>query len=107
MFNVNNLPGIALCSLQVFDLGSDGKGMAYVACLTQDKITQKASYSARLVYSINHDFPSLFRRKIKTTYAPSISRSYALSSIQNKLGILALRYCDLNWISTLYFHVLL
>lgn len=32
---------------QVFDLGADGKGMSYVASLTQDRITQRAASTAR------------------------------------------------------------
>jgi len=35
---------------QVFDLGADGKGMSYVASLTQDRITQRAASTARYEY---------------------------------------------------------
>ena len=37
---------------QVFDLGADGKGMSYVASLTQDRITQRAASTARYEYFI-------------------------------------------------------
>ena len=37
---------------QVFDLGADGKGMSYVASLTQDRITQRAASTARYKYFI-------------------------------------------------------
>lgn len=37
---------------QVFDLGADGKGMSYVASLTQDRITQSAASTARYKYFI-------------------------------------------------------
>ena len=37
---------------QVFDLGPDGKGMSYVASLTQDRITQRAASTARYQYFI-------------------------------------------------------
>ena len=37
---------------QVFDLGADGKGMSYVASLTQYRITQRAASTARYEYFI-------------------------------------------------------
>lgn len=36
-------------TIQVFDLGSDGKSTSYVASLTQDKITHKAASTARTI----------------------------------------------------------
>lgn len=66
-------------TIQVFDLGSDGKGMAYVACLTQDKITQKASSSARTI-DHNHFRPVIHiapisRNESKTVHLVAVTQA--------------------------------
>ncbi|KAM7443523.1 hypothetical protein ABFA07_007737 [Porites harrisoni] len=40
-------------TIQVFDLCADGKGMSYVASLTQDRITQRAASTTRTIDSNN------------------------------------------------------
>lgn len=107
-FNVQCKQFINLCSLRFLILAQMEKAWLMLHVSHRIKSHRKLHpVPGWCIQYLNHDFRSLFCRKIKTTYAPSISRSCALSSIQNKLGILALRYCDLNWISTLHFHVLL
>ena len=37
---------------QVFDLGADGKGMKYVACMSEDSMAHKAASTTRYIYTM-------------------------------------------------------